>query len=390
MSVMKQIYKRVGLLDFLFAYFQLLPNFVLNKIAHEIAKKGKREMKKPGLPHHLTFFVTNKCNLKCAHCFYISELNNNKEEMSLDQIKRLAISMDGKIHQVVLTGGEPFLRKEFVDICSVLEEYAGVQSATIMTNGSMPERIEHDISEIINRTSMSLSFQISIDGPLSVHDVNRGKKGAFNNAIQTIRRLQGLQNGGRIQRITTATAISQTNLKYIEDILCELRKLKGVLHGFTFVRGSSRNTIGLSDKSLLSGFDPDESMYLSTKQIKETIKILDDKLWRRIKPNLYYATNRMLLNLIANYTEEGLKDNHCMAGTADFTIYANGDVSLCEMLKPFGNIKKYNFNVQKFWECEYGIYRKKVAGCKCTHDCNILSTIKFDKEKLSALFRNSV
>ena len=385
--MLKNLYKYVGLFDFLFPCLHLFPCLVLDRIAHEIVRKGTREIKKLGFPHHLTFFVTNKCNLRCAHCFYTSQLNNNTGEMSVEQIKRLAMSMDEKLRQVVLTGGEPFLRQDFVEICSAFEKFAGVKTITIMTNGFLPDKVETDVLEIINRTAMKLNFQISIDGPPSVHDINRGRQGAFDKAIQTIRRLQRLRSGGRIQRITTATALSRANIGYLEDTIQELRKLRRVLHGFTFVRGSSRNTKGVSDLSLLSRFNPDDSIFLSIEQMKEAIRKLDNKLWQLTRPNLYYATNKMLLKLIVKFSEEGLRDVRCMAGIADFTLYPNGDVALCEMLKPFGNVRDYDFDMQKFWAQEYEVYRKKVKGCRCTHDCNIMSMIKFGEKELKTLFK---
>ena len=45
-------------------------------------------------PLYLTFFVTNRCNLKCEHCFYSAELNLPTQEMTVEEINRMASTMD--------------------------------------------------------------------------------------------------------------------------------------------------------------------------------------------------------------------------------------------------------------------------------------------------------
>ena len=60
------------------------------------------------MPEYVTFFVTNRCNCKCKHCFFWKELNNLKNELTLDEIKKISMSM-GKFSVLSLTGGEPSL-----------------------------------------------------------------------------------------------------------------------------------------------------------------------------------------------------------------------------------------------------------------------------------------
>jgi len=386
--MLKKIYKHVGLLDHIYPYLRLLPDPVLDKLAHEIVKRGNAELDNSRFPHHLVFFVTDKCNMKCPHCFFKSRLNSNNGDMTIEQIKLLAASLRGKLHQLILTGGEPFLRNDIPAVCSVFEKYAGIQTVTIMTNGYLYDKIEADVKEILKGTSLNLNFQVSIDGPPAVHDGIRGKQGAFENAVKTIKMLRGLKNGGRIQRVVSCSALSPANAGHIEEILAELKKLKGVLHGFTIVRGSSRDTRGVPDRAMLSGLDPDDGMFLPVARIKEIAGKLDSGLWEKNRHSLYYATAKAIFNLVIEFYEERLEEIHCKAGIADFIIYPNGDVAVCEMLKPFGNIRAYNYDAEKFWEKEYVVYKDKLGKCTCAHDCNMQSMIKYDEEKIKALLKN--
>ena len=61
-----------------------------NNIQKEFAKKASREIENRPLPNHLVFFVTNKCNLQCSHCFYIDELNSKTRELDIDEIRKIA------------------------------------------------------------------------------------------------------------------------------------------------------------------------------------------------------------------------------------------------------------------------------------------------------------
>ena len=75
---------------------------------------------KQGLPVNLIFFVTSKCNLLCRHCFYWEELNLPKNELSLDEIEKVARSLPNLL-SLSLTGGEPYLRPDLPDIAAAFE-----------------------------------------------------------------------------------------------------------------------------------------------------------------------------------------------------------------------------------------------------------------------------
>lgn len=392
MSLMQKVYKHAALLDSLFPSFQRLPDIFLRAVAHEFVKRAKRGLDDggptcQGFPHHLIFFVTNRCNLKCDHCFYSDQLNKPEGEMTIDQIKMMAASLSGKLSHLELTGGEPFIRDDLVDICIAFEELAAVQSVTILTNGFMPDRIEGIVRKILEGTSLTLNFQISLDGPRFIHDAMRSGANSFDNAIRTIEKLQGLRHKNRIQRIKTLTTLGQANYGHIEETIRELKKIKNVSYGFNFVRGALHDTVEIFDKSLLSNFDPRENLYLTVDQMKHAIEKIDSLLWKQVRTNLYYAENRALLKLFIKLKEGDLSGFQCMAGIADFVIYPDGDIALCEMLKSVGNIRKYNFDVTEAVSNELFNLKGRLR-CKCAHSCNLLSMIMHNEEKLYELFKN--
>ena len=70
-------------------------------------------------PYYVQFYINGKCNLKCRQC-NIVETNSRVTEMSLDEISIAAQNLKkigGAI--VLLTGGEPFMRKDLPQIVEI-------------------------------------------------------------------------------------------------------------------------------------------------------------------------------------------------------------------------------------------------------------------------------
>ena len=66
-------------------------------------------------PPFLILFINSICNMKCEHCFYWQQLNQ-RDDLTFDEIVALSEEL-GPIENLNLSGGEPFLRKEFGEIC---------------------------------------------------------------------------------------------------------------------------------------------------------------------------------------------------------------------------------------------------------------------------------
>ena len=109
--------------------------------------------------------ITNRCTLKCKHCFVYRDGTPNTsapKEMSTDVMIKEIKKYRGKygIMRMVWMGGEPLLRKD------VLKE--GVKlfpQNTITTNGTLP---------LLNLGS-EIKWVVSLDGPEDINDEIRGK-----------------------------------------------------------------------------------------------------------------------------------------------------------------------------------------------------------------------
>src|SRR5882672_12972754 len=81
---------------------------------------------RPGqTPPFMVVFINSICNLTCEHCFYWRNLNQ-RDDLTFEEFRKLSLEL-GNFENLNLSGGEPFIRKEFADICALFIENNGVQ-----------------------------------------------------------------------------------------------------------------------------------------------------------------------------------------------------------------------------------------------------------------------
>jgi radical SAM protein with 4Fe4S-binding SPASM domain len=123
---------------------------------------------------YLELQITDKCNLRCRHC-YIGE--GRGDELSEEQVRnalREFEEMQGL--RVLITGGEPLLHSRFSVINRMLPEF--VVRKVLFTNGFL---INRKVLEVLNVDEI----QVSIDGLQPAHDALRGS-GSFARAISAV------------------------------------------------------------------------------------------------------------------------------------------------------------------------------------------------------------
>lgn len=130
-------------------------------------------------PFMVSYGITSKCNLNCKHCYAQATEEASSNELSTEEARELIDELtDFGAKFLVLDGGEPLCRPDFLEIAS----YAS--SKGLMTGiGSNGTLIDKAMAERIKGAGVQ-SIAISIDSTRAeVHDTFRGKKGAFHQAM---------------------------------------------------------------------------------------------------------------------------------------------------------------------------------------------------------------
>lgn len=181
--------------------------------------------------------ITNRCTLKCKHCFVFREGNPNKpsknNEMSTDLMLKEIKKYKQKygIYSMVWMGGEPLLRKDVLK--------SGVKMFprnVITTNGTLP---------LIGLESKT-KWVISLDGPEEVNDEIRGK-GCFNKVITNLSNLPD-DFTGDLQSQCVITKKNEDSVKELVDFLIKETPIRGL--SFTFYVPKKNDTSEFAWKSL--------------------------------------------------------------------------------------------------------------------------------------------
>ena len=107
---------------------------------------------------NLRISVTQKCNLKCPYCHREGETSPSTE-MSVDEIKRIAhIALGLGISKLKLTGGEPLMRPEIVQIVAGISGLRGIRDLSITTNGTL-------LAPIVRRLRKSGLMRVNVNIP---------------------------------------------------------------------------------------------------------------------------------------------------------------------------------------------------------------------------------
>lgn len=143
--------------------------------------RGGRYPSKLSLPLSIQLELTDKCNLKCKHCYNRSGEKVGNFNLKLNDWLGVArnIISNGGVFQVIISGGEPLMLKN--DLFKIMDEFHNDNSRFVfITNGFLINK-----SNINKLKKYSYAWmQVSIDGVDSrTHDLFRQRNGSWERAI---------------------------------------------------------------------------------------------------------------------------------------------------------------------------------------------------------------
>lgn len=314
------------------------------------------------------FFVTNRCNLDCAMCFYTAR--ERRDELSIDEIRALARSMPPQWY-LMLTGGEPFIRSDLAEIAAAFYEN-GATNLHIATNATLYERTLAGVAEIAGYASGArVIVVVSIDGPAAVHDRVRDRAGAFERSVCTTRELIALKRRHANLAVLanyTFTAYNQhcwrETIDYLKDDLGVDAVNIGLVRGQTKEREARDCDLQLYRTA---------HRYLALRQNRReyfpplTARAAEWKQRHQVE----------LIHRIAS--GDPPPDYSCLAGRVFGVITETGDVYPCEMLgRRFGNLRDVAMDYMRLWHSDAAEAARTEIDrrtCLCTYECAMGATL---------------
>lgn len=341
---------------------------VLERVGRHVRISAKVLEETPS-PPFLVLFINSICNMKCEHCFYWTSLNK-RDDLTKEELFDLSDSL-GKIENLNLSGGEPFLRKEFAEICRKFITANGVRQIYVPSNGYFTDRCIAAVREVLKEPSLDLFVvELSLDGMPEFHDKFRVARHAFEYAMRTYDALVELQKEDprlRIHSISTATDVNMEEIRKLTTYLYE-RCPQMDHHNLAIIRGDRKNPTLQGPK--LKEY---EDLY-------EYIR----RLWAPREVGRYGSIVEPMLQWGKVETVKRQEQViPCQAGQISAVVYANGDVGVCEIHKPIGNLRQKNF-----WEIwtspEAKALRESIRRkeCYCTTEVFMWSSIVYQPVQL--------
>lgn len=269
-------------------------------------------------PAFLVLFVTSRCNAKCATCFNIKNvLAADHDEMPLKSYQAIARQY-GQLPQLLISGGEPFLRKDLPEIIESFYRYCGTRVITIPTNGMLYSQIVISLPEIIKRCpDATININISLDGISQVHDNFRGIPGAFDMVLKTFNWVKELKKKIPGLGLNISTTITPDNLEQMNNFISFVRE---ELKPDTHIVGKDRAIINKN--------------HIPKGKLYEVFKFLDNDPTGRINRGLLNKVLRILIRTIRDIDLEVLEKKNrpfnCLAGRKIIIISEKGEVYPCE------------------------------------------------------------
>ncbi|HEX9367544.1 MAG TPA: radical SAM protein [Vicinamibacterales bacterium] len=309
----------------------------------------------PGTPPFLILFINSTCNQTCEHCFYWRNLNR-RDDLTVDELRRLSESL-GPIENLNLSGGEPFIRKEFGEICRTFIRNNGVREIYVPTNGTMLDRTVASLEDVFREPGLELfAVEFSLDGLHAYHDRFRGMKGAFERSMATYDALAELQRREprlRLHAISTATGENLDEIRRLTTYLYE-RCPAMDHHNLALIRGERKNP---------SLHGPVLAEYAELYRYVQ-------HLWAPRERRRYGSSVEPMLQWAKMRTAEAQAQViPCQAGVLTGVVYSNGDVSVCETHAPIGNLREKSF--PEIWHSDAArALREQIAAraCYCTNE----------------------
>ena len=270
---------------------KIVSNFIINQLLVGTNRRKAFEAKKGFYPPDaMLISPTMRCNLNCYGCY--AGAYSTQEDLSYEVIDRLVEECkEMGIHLVLMTGGEPFLRKDLFD----LFEKHGDTTFQIYTNATL-------INEKMVERFVALGNvvpAISLEGLKEETDGRRGQ-GQFDRIVKV---MGWLKEAGIFFAVST-TQTSQNTDVLTSDAFIDFLVEKGCILIWNF-------------HYVPIGRDPDLSLMATPEQRNRMRKRL--AYFRATKPMLF-----------VDFWNDGCLTQGCIAaGRKYFHVNAKGDVEPC-------------------------------------------------------------
>ena len=280
-------------------------------------------------PTILIFNVSYKCDSKCVMC------NSWKlpyhDDLTTEEYRRVFASpLFRAIEYVGVTGGEPTLRKDMVEIVGILSDnMPRLQKMTLNTNGFVTERVVPVLERMIdlaNERGFMFGTRVSLDGVGEAHEAIRRVWKAFERAMRTVEALHELQSR-KLFNFGVSFTFTGQNLEEGQKIyeFCKRENLNVV---FSIARYSE---LAFANADLLEATEIKPADY---EKLAEFFR-------RRVRESSFLDGDALLYQGYVKMFSNGMRRTMpCPSMDQGLLLNPNGDLFYCENSYAIGNVRR--------------------------------------------------
>lgn len=299
--------------------------------------------------------LTLRCNEHCIHCGSNCSDEKSSRELTREQYKKILDSVKSdfdisKIH-LDITGGEPLLRNDFFDIMSYAHELGYLWGMT--SNGTL---ITDDVARKLAECGMR-TIAVSLDGTKETHDRLRGRKGAFQGAMNGV---NSLIRNGSFEHIQITTVVNHQNIGELPQLFSFLREV-----GITSWRIVNIEPMGRARNH--------PELILTDEEYRYMFDFIKQKRMQGY-PITYGCSHFLGLEY-----ERTVRDWYflCNAGFYTASITSTGDIVACLDIERRPDLVQGNIfedNLKDIWENRFKIFRRDLSDknekCRKCSECD--------------------
>ena len=265
----------------------------------------------------LQWHVTERCNFRCEHCY--QEQYSGKDELDFDGLlgvvdqfvefvahcKEKEAPRPVRAH-INVAGGEPFVRRDFLDLLEVFARHKDHFSYGILSNGSL---IDAELARRLRELAPSF-VQVSVEGAADTNDTIRAR-GAFERAVAALKQL-------RSERVPTMISFTAHRGNYHEfPDVARLGREVGAARVWADRLIPSGSGLELGD------------LMLTPEETREFFEIMESS---RAEGGHGFCPTEIAMGRALQFRVGGGTPYRCVAGEDLVTVQPNGDVYPCRRL----------------------------------------------------------
>ncbi len=297
-------------------------------------------VKRPPHPFKLTYVTTFWCNYKCKTC-NIWHMKP-KNELSTEEIEKF-FKKNPNFLWVDHTGGEPWLRKDFVDVCKiVIDNCPDLLLLHFPTNGYLTRQIVEGAKEIVKSRPERLIITISTDGNEEVNDYVRGIEGGWKRQIETYKQLHEIEG----VKVVLGMTLSGMN---VDEFPRAFAAAKAECPWLTY-RDFHVNIIHTSDH-FFGNTELELKENVEKQKLIHAVNEYRDLRGFPLDPVSFLEHE--YLRRVERYLETGVTPMRCHALRSSVFIDSWGQVFPCSIYdKQIGSLRDTDFDLTPIWESD--------------------------------------